>query len=461
MSTMALREILAEIENKTFDAKEIRKAVVDRQAQALIILKQDLKEQFRINLKRSYKLEEDQLSEIDRIIDQRWIMANINLRNVAKLGSKTREVITKPGEIIIMDYGPKSNYNAIYDWLMRSGKPAYEAFWTPFLRPIRKYIMDEGRHIRKQTIAKGSQKGEQREAFQAADLFNLGHYQGASIHYALFSKFMGGMNETTEADILNVLKTAPVGLSPFSDEENIFMNISSKFSINRPADGDYKKTITLKIEDSVENQERGRNEEKTIRPLVIDHVKKVLAGFRTIDWVNQEASDSVMEVITKELINTAVKGGAKGLRTPIDITPASAKTKKTIKYKNSRAKVKVSAGRTPKGPPAAQQSYLTLMNLINKRLPPKVRENMGSPRLNNRTGRLSESARVTNIVTTAAGFPSIEYTYQRNPYDVFDKTLGKQPWNSPERDPSTLIGLSVRQLATEMGMRRFYTRRAQ
>ena len=46
---------------------------------------------------------------------------------------------------------------------------------------------------------------------------------------------------------------------------------------------------------------------------------------------------------------------------------------------------------------------------------------MGAPRLENRTGRFASSARVTDITSTKQGFPSIGYTYEKNPYSVFEK----------------------------------------
>lgn len=464
MSSLALKQLLDEISDRTFNAKEIRFGIVNRQSQALIVHVNDLITQFQINLKREYKLSPDQVAALAGVIKKKFAVASFALRRVAKTGSKTREVIFKGmDEFIVMDYGEKSNYNAIYDWLMRAGKPAYEAFWTPILKGVKEFLIAENKRINQINITKGEFAGQTRDALQASDLFNLGHFQGSNIHYALFSKFMGVMTPETEADIMSVIKTAPVETSPFNEEENIFMNIASKFSSARPPDGDYKKVITLKIEDLKENQAKGRTEETSIRPLVIEHVRKVLAGIRAVDWVNQEASDSILNVTRKVLINEAIEAGAKGTKEALRLEPGQASKNNRVKYKQRRAKLAISAGPgtgRQKQTVEATPSYLSLITLINQRLPPQVRSNMGSPRLNNRTGRLSESARVTNITTTPQGYPSIEYTYQRSPYDVFDKTLGKKPWNTPERDPSDLVGMSVRQLATELGIRRFYTRRA-
>ena len=78
--------------------------------------------------------------------------------------------------------------------------------------------------------------------------------------------------------------------------------------------------------------------------------------------------------------------------------------------------------------------------------------------LENQTGRLAQSAKVTDIQTTREGFPSIGYTYQKQPYSVFESTSGSR-FSSVERDPRRLIEGSIREIAAELAIGRFYTRR--
>jgi hypothetical protein len=85
---------------------------------------------------------------------------------------------------------------------------------------------------------------------------------------------------------------------------------------------------------------------------------------------------------------------------------------------------------------------------------------MRLPSLVNRTGRFAQSAEVVRIEETREGFPSFVFNYERDPYDVFDRTLGRAPWNTPERDPRALVDKSVREIVREMAINRFYTRRA-
>ena len=105
-----------------------------------------------------------------------------------------------------------------------------------------------------------------------------------------------------------------------------------------------------------------------------------------------------------------------------------------------------------------KQSPINLMTLINSKLPQTVRKNMGFPALENRTGRFASSPRVLDVSQTPAGFPSVGYTYERQPYGVFEASSGSR-FADPDRDPRTLIDKSIREIAAEMVTGRLYTRR--
>ena len=81
---------------------------------------------------------------------------------------------------------------------------------------------------------------------------------------------------------------------------------------------------------------------------------------------------------------------------------------------------------------------------------------MKDPRLVNRTGRFAESARITDMVQTPQGFPSIGYTYMKYPYQTFEQGYAQ---GSPDRDPRRLIDFSIREIAAKHAIGRFYTRR--
>ena len=102
----------------------------------------------------------------------------------------------------------------------------------------------------------------------------------------------------------------------------------------------------------------------------------------------------------------------------------------------------------------------SFIGILNARLSDTVAKNMGSPRLNYRTGRFANSARVVDIVRTSKGFPSINYTYMRYPYEVFEFPGSGSPLaQQGQRDPRDLIGLSIREIMAEYAIGRFYVRR--
>lgn len=102
------------------------------------------------------------------------------------------------------------------------------------------------------------------------------------------------------------------------------------------------------------------------------------------------------------------------------------------------------------------QSTFALADLINKKLPQTVLANMKPPALRNRTGRFARSVQITDVMQTPRGYPSIGYTYQKNPYQTFE--VGRRQ-GSNERDPRTLIDKSIREIAAGLLLGRFFTRR--
>ncbi len=74
----------------------------------------------------------------------------------------------------------------------------------------------------------------------------------------------------------------------------------------------------------------------------------------------------------------------------------------------------------------------------------RIKHNMGTPRLNNRTGRFAESARVQNATIDGNGTIRLPYTYMKYPYQTFEPGFAQ---GSLARDPKTLISKSIRELA--------------
>jgi len=179
---------------------------------------------------------------------------------------------------------------------------------------------------------------------------------------------------------------------------------------------------------------------------------------QNINLATQAGSRSPIEIVTSELLSTAKKYKAK---TKGKITKKSAPSRVSIasKGKVKTAKVISDARLNKLKVEPVSNDWLSLINIINERLADRIKANMGLPRLVNRTGRFAESAKVMGVEFTDKGLPSFQFTYQKNPYDVFDRVIGALPWNIPSRDPKKLIALSIRELAIELAVGRFYTRR--
>jgi hypothetical protein len=145
-----------------------------------------------------------------------------------------------------------------------------------------------------------------------------------------------------------------------------------------------------------------------------------------------------------------LKTKTKSKTTSTKTSASVALTARRIKTRKKKEKAKASAASQP----------LAMVAMINKELPETVRKNMDSPGLVNRTGRFAESVRVTDVIQTPKGFPSFGYKYQMNPYQVFeDGGNGSAPWANGNRDPRGLIDRSIREIAKDLAIGRFYTRR--
>ena len=96
-------------------------------------------------------------------------------------------------------------------------------------------------------------------------------------------------------------------------------------------------------------------------------------------------------------------------------------------------------------------------NLINEALPGKVAGRMQRPRLVYRTGRFASSAEATAVNIGQRGGISVDYTYQKNPYEVFEP--GNGPLANQYRDPKHIIGKSIREIATVLTGKKFITTR--
>ena len=135
-------------------------------------------------------------------------------------------------------------------------------------------------------------------------------------------------------------------------------------------------------------------------------------------------------------------------------------TSKTRQPKGGKFKTKTKTANVRKrGRPTQQQqavggNVLALKELINKVLPDAILAKMQSPALVNRTGRFRRSAEVTNAIVGPRGGVQIDYTYARDPYEVFEPGSGS-PLANQYRDPRKIIGGTVREIAQSIMGKKF------
>jgi len=239
-------------------------------------------------------------------------------------------------------------------------------------------------------------------------------------------------------------------------------------------DIDPRSSFYVEIESALFNNPKYKKIESNIRNTYIQALAKAQLKIGT-DFADRGGSDSRSTIEKKKQIKNFVNGLKKNKRVKvksIDTKPKYSTGQpvvKRVKKKKSKIKKvsgkKASFGKVGSAIPKTQTNKTTqqpTLNLnalkaqINARLSMTVIKNMGTPALENRTGRFARSAIVTDVVQTSQGFPSIGYTYQKYPYQTFEPGY-KQ--GSVDRDPRALIDRSIREIATQLIVGRFYTRR--
>ena len=281
-------------------------------------------------------------------------------------------------------------------------------------------------------------------------LFNLAHEDKRGILETQMRINVDRVSNGYDVDpkvMRNYMNSAKLDVTLIRDTANLTSTVSIASKISNRDDGNDVQNEFRKLKKQLQED---------IRKLKQNEVKKI-AGL--------PGSDSFEVIMRKKTIKSLSKAFSKLDNADLtfeDFTVKKKKTviKKSVQSKLNKGKNKKVTTKVPRGKPSRRgdTSPVRLMALINARLPETVAKNMGSPRLENRTGRFASSPRVVDVQTTNKGFLSFGYTYQKNPYSVFERTSGSR-FASAERDPRDLIDLSIREIAQQLMAGRFYTRR--
>ena len=217
--------------------------------------------------------------------------------------------------------------------------------------------------------------------------------------------------------------------------------VGALFSIRKDLD-----TIEVTLESATINRF-----EKNDKAAKAELEQKLAAANAALDVPNVSGSDTFVETNQKRMVNRIVEP-IKALKAEGMIVKGPKKEeikKKTTKTKlRKESKVTSSAqgaaaavalrqeDETDQLKPTEQINLRDLIGVLNHRLPQTVEKNMGAPRLTNQTGRFANSTRITDIAVTTKGFPSVGYTYEKNPNKT-NELAYRHP--SQDIDPTKLI----------------------
>lgn len=298
------------------------------------------------------------------------------------------------------------------------------------------------------------------EKVRGSGIFEAGHEEGYSVAEKWLSDTM------KNRDIAKTLSSLP---SSMHKEVVALGTLRGRVLENSK---NTKKVVFFYDQGSHSNKSQSTLERKYAEELA-NTISEVINSRSADYWANFESSPSRVKMVKDRLGRAAKKNGAKVpkdwiLSSTSDKSSASKRitgSNTIIKKKDSIGKPKSSGIKDVSAPveetPNKMKDWNKILPILNAKLPPKVIANMKYPALVNRTGTFANSAEIVGVEQTKEGYPSFVFKYERDPYDVFDRTIGRSPWNTPARDPRSLVDKSVRDLVKEMAIGRFFTRRTQ
>lgn len=420
-------------------------------------------------------------TDLDKVVQQQVDGQSVRMKYVRRLVDKNPDV----KQLLLLDKAYEERYNRLVDSYDRaamgmteeelesSGNKMFEHEGRKFAFKTGKQVKEKSQNFRQINRLRNKLIPELKEGY------DLGH-KDISILRGNISLVLQKMSKEDPrrkellALFLVVQKIDAMDSINGTEKENKIDLI--EYLANTAAEGpdvsiDWKKdadimkglsgTIHLEAEYRKLNQFKGRLSSwvgGVYAEIIRGNTKAFTESLGEIDILNLKGSPTIVQDIEKQLVEQ------------LDPSKKRKKPKRTSTTKNHESKSNKSSKvrrkilKTPKTrikkkrkEPALRP--LHLIGLINKELPSTVRKNMQEPGLESRTGRFANSVEITDIVQTAKGFPSIGYTYQRDPYQVFEDGGGAAPWANGQRDPRQVIDRSIRELAVQFAIGRFYTRR--
>ena len=324
--------------------------------------------------------------------------------------------------------------------------------------PFRIMKKDGTVYIDKILLERGKKKLN-KEQQQSIDRGIQRLHKGTTVGLARLTKVLAIFGDNDE--IGSKFITSKIGIA-FTEK---FGKLLADFELKTDDKG--KETISYKGTASILVQRKGKNfpgsdhnDWKKVQELLEKEITKWLKTVNLADRegsksIREEATETVEFLVMKNLTKSPRVKSRKTLKVPKKTPKRGSATSKAVAAASSK-KVAASVARV-RAAKRDRTSMVDLLGIISNKINETVAKNMGKQgRLVYRSGDFAKSVEITDIAVTPQGFPSIGYTYQRRPYDTFEPG-GAQ--GSPERDPRKLIDASIREIAMNLAIGRFYTRR--
>ena len=255
--------------------------------------------------------------------------------------------------------------------------------------------------------------------------------------------------------------------SEFKKLQDKYGDVQAQYEVRQTKRGKelrYKQTVSLHVAPKSKNYAGSESKDwKKVKPVLERQLSDWIKNDPKISMAEQEASPSPVKN-TRDYAIDMIAGKFSRVAT------VTKKKKTKAKKLNSKSKVKTAKAAKPssvstvaaqwaikeKKSSSAASAPLALMLEMNKRLPSVIKKNMQSPALNYRSGRFASSVEVVDVNKTPQGFYSFGYTYDKFPYQTFEPGYAQ---GDVDRDPRRLIDKSMREIAVDFAIGRFYTRR--
>lgn len=458
MSKQVLAEILDQISSKVVNSRESYNSETHKYTVQLASILQEVDHQLndgttlRIPKERIAPYVEDYCEELYHTFKS---YRSTEYYNVSVMGHSNSFIVlveTLPGRTTDKGKAPD-----VFKFIKSKRIKALDTLRTRLIQAGTQYMREQRNFntTRQGTLVERVKGAKTVTNARAGGLLEMGHEEGSSvIEHELLEPTIR-FSET--------IKKLPARQSSIVD--GILADMNFKMVTN----GQHLRTgnIIINIFDQSKRSNNAQsNVEASLRKRFQEAIRRTMSE---IDFVGIDGSPNVYGVIKAKVYKQALKGKWKGASPGLAANADKVFTSKATKKLKSKLKTTtyveslaggIDARFEQRTSQAASANWASIINIINSQIQARVAQNMKSPRLVYRSGAFSRSVKVTGVEQTRMGYPSFVFDYARSPYNVFDKYVGRPPWNTPARDPKDLVDLSIRQIMREMAVGRFYLRRA-